>query len=198
MTKIKFCGLSCTYDIEVVNRLKPEYIGFIFVPTSKRYITPEKAIKLKQMLSLDIQVVGVFVNESPEIIAQFLKNGIIDIVQLHGSEDEKYINQMRKFTDKPIIKAFRIKTMNDVIEAEQSSADFILLDSGAGTGKTFDWTLIHNIRRPYFLAGGLSIYNLKDAVKELKPYAIDVSSGIETQGMKDNKKMSTFISVLRA
>ena len=198
MIKIKFCGLSCTYEIEVVNRLRPEYIGFIFVPTSKRYITRERAIRLKQMTSLDIQVVGVFVNEKPEIIAQFVNDGIIDIIQLHGNEDEKYINQMRQLTDKPIIKAFRIKTMRDVIEAEQSSADFILLDSGAGTGKTFDWTLIHNIQRPYFLAGGLSIYNLKDALKELKPYAIDVSSGIETQGRKDNEKMSTFISVLRA
>ncbi len=197
MTKIKLCGLSRPCDIEAANELKPDYIGFVFAPKSKRYVMPEKAMELKQMLLPDIKAVGVFVNESTEIIADLLNNGVIDIAQLHGTEDEEYITQLRQLTDKPIIKAFRIETASDIEKAMQSTADDILLDSGAGTGTVFDWDLIQNIKRPYFLAGGLSPDNVEDAVNALHPYAVDVSSGIETSGLKDKSQMAAFVAAVR-
>ena len=197
MTKIKLCGLSRPCDIEAANELKPEYIGFVFAPKSKRYVTFEKAMELKIQLSPEIRAVGVFVNEPPKNVANLLKNGIIDIAQLHGDEDEAYITQLRLLTDKPIIKAFRIKAANDIKIAEQSTADYILLDSGAGTGRVFDWRLIQNIKRPYFLAGGLDADNAADTASLLQPYAVDVSSGIETGGLKDKRKMAAFVAAVR-
>lgn len=197
MTKIKFCGLSRCCDIEAANELKVEYIGFVFALKSKRYITPSKAEELKRLLDADIQAVGVFVNEEPEVVADLLERGIIDIAQLHGDEDETYIAQLRQLTDKKIIKAFRIKAADDIAAAERSSADYILLDSGAGTGEVFDWTLLHHISRPYFLAGGLSPDNAGQASAVLRPYAVDVSSGIETDGRKDKTKMTAFAAAVR-
>lgn len=197
MTKIKLCGLSRLCDIEATNELKPEYIGFVFASKSRRYVTSEKAAELKRRLDSDISAVGVFVNENIDNVAKLLNNGIIDIAQLHGTESEDYICQLRKLTDKPIIKAFRIDIAQDAVDAEKSSADYVLLDSGAGTGAVFDWELIRNIKRPYFLAGGLDTHNVSKAVKELKPYAVDVSSGIETDGLKDKNKMAAFVNAVR-
>lgn len=197
MTKIKLCGLSRPCDIEAANELKPDYIGFVFASKSKRCVTYEKAAELKSRLSPEIQAAGVFVNEHPQNVADLLKNGIIDIAQLHGDEDEDYITQLRLLTDKPIIRAFRMKTANDMKTAEQSTADYILLDSGAGTETVFDWGLVKRIRRPYFLAGGLDARNAADAVKVLHPFAVDVSSGIETDGVKDQIKMAAFVAAVR-
>lgn len=197
MTKIKFCGLSRVCDIETVNELKPEYIGFVLWPESKRYVTAKKALSLKKILSPDIMAVGVFVDEDVKIIAEYLNAGIIDVAQLHGNEDEDYIKNLRSLTDKIIIKAFKIEHENDVTRAEKSSADYVMLDSGKGTGKTFSWSLIQNISRPYFLAGGLNLNNIESAIKILKPYAVDLSSGIETDGLKDKNKMSEFIKAVR-
>ena len=197
MTKIKRCGLARPCDIGAANELKPDYIGFVFAPKSKRYVTPEKAMELKQMLLPEIQSVGVFVNEKPETVVKLLQDGTIDIAQLHGAEDEEYIIQLRQLTDKPIIKAFRIETASDIEKALQSTADYLLLDSGAGTGTVFDWKLIQNIKRPYFLAGGLDADNAAEAVNTLRPYALDVSSGIETSGLKDKSKMAAFVSAVR-
>lgn len=197
MTKIKLCGLSRPCDIEIANELKPDYIGFVFASKSKRYVTYEKAMELKNQLSPEIQAVGVFVNEHPQNVAKLLQIGAIHIVQLHGDEDDDYITQLRLLTDKPIIKAFRIETENDIKTAEQSTANYILLDSGAGTGTVFDWELVKSIKRPYFLAGGLNVDNVAKAVKELLPFAVDVSSGIETDGAKDKSKMATFVAAVR-
>ncbi len=197
MTKIKLCGLSRLCDIEAANGLKPDYIGFVFVSKSRRYITYEKAMELKRRLSPEIQAVGVFVNEHLQDIAKLLQNNIIDIAQLHGDEDEDYIAQLRLLTDKPIIKAFRIETVNDIKTAKQSTADYLLLDSGAGTGTVFDWDLVKSIRRPYFLAGGLDVNNVADAIKALHPFAVDVSSGIETNSLKDRTKMAAFVVAAR-
>ena len=197
MTKIKLCGLSRLDDIEAANELKPDYIGFVFASKSKRYVTYKKATELKSQLSSEIQAVGVFVNEHPQNVAKLLQNGIIDIAQLHGDEDEDYITQLRLLTDKPIIKAFRIETVNDIKTAEQSTADYILLDSGTGTGTVFDWDLAKSIRRPYFLAGGLDAHNVADAIKALHPFAVDVSSGIETNGVKDKTKIAAFVAAVR-
>ncbi len=197
MTRIKLCGLTRPCDIEAVNILEPEYIGFVFAPKSKRYVTHDQATGLKHQLSPGITVVGVFVNETPETVVYLLSSGIIDIAQLHGSESETYIKNLRQLTAKPIIKAFRIKTANDIAKAVSSSADYVLLDSGAGTGTVFEWNLIQNIKRPYFLAGGLTPANVGPAIRTLSPFAVDVSSGIETSGLKDKTKMAAFIAAVR-
>ena len=197
MTKIKLCGLSHPCDIEAANEWKPEYIGFVLAPKSRRYISPEQAANLKSLLDPKIKAVGVFVDESPETIANLLEKQIIDIAQLHGTETEAEILQLKKYTAKPIIKAFRIGSKEDLRTASACSADFILLDSGAGTGTAFDWGLIGKIDRPYFLAGGLSPENVSSAIQRLHPYAVDVSSGIETGGKKDRTKMAAFICAAR-
>lgn len=197
MTKIKMCGLSRPCDIDAANELKPEYVGFVFAKKSSRYLAPEQAAKLKKMLSPDIRAVGVFVDEKPEIVAGLLDNGTIDIAQLHGAESEEYIKKLRQLTDKPLIRAFRIQSAADIDDADNSSADYVLLDSGAGTGSVFDWGLIRNLRRPYFLAGGLAPDNVENAVNKLHPFAVDVSSGIETDGVKDKLKMAAFVAAVR-
>ena len=197
MTKIKLCGLYRPCDIETANELKPEYIGFVFASKSKRYITPEKAANLKRLLNPNIKAVGVFVDENPENIVCLLNSGTIDICQLHGREDEAYIHDLRQLTDRAIIKAFRIQSASDIEAVNRCTAEYVLLDSGAGTGTIFDWALIQGIQRPYFLAGGLGIDNVDAAVKLLHPYAVDVSSGIETDGLKDKTKMAAFAAAVR-
>ena len=195
MTKIKLCGLSRVEDIEIANEILPEFVGFVFYKKSKRYITPEKAAALKNLLDKKISAVGVFVNEKIETVAEIAK--FLDLIQLHGNEDENYISTLRNYTDKKIIQAFKIKTADDLNFAKNSRADFILLDSGAGTGEIFNWQLLKNFERQYFLAGGLNVENVSDAVKILKPFAVDVSSGIETGGVKDAAKMRQFVKACR-
>lgn len=197
MTRIKLCGLSRPCDIAAANTLKPEYIGLVFAPKSKRHVTPEQAAALKRQLSPEIMAVGVFVNETPQTVADLLNSGIIDAAQLHGGEDEAYISSLRRLTAKPLIKAFRIQTEGDIAAAAASSADYILLDSGAGSGEVFDWQLIRNVKRPYFLAGGLDPANVAAALRALHPFAVDVSSGIETDGAKDQTKMAAFVAAVR-
>ncbi|WP_026497885.1 phosphoribosylanthranilate isomerase [Butyrivibrio sp. WCD2001] len=205
MTKTKFCGLTRPEDIKIVNRLKPDYIGFVFFKKSKRNVEPEEAKKLKEKLDSNIKAVGVFVDEKPEFIAGLANENIIETIQLHGNEDEKYIGQLRKLTAAKIIKAFQIKNYNctkngteDFLEEVQtSSADMVLIDSGQGTGTAFNWEILKQITRPYFLAGGINTENIEEAVTDIKPYAIDVSSGIETDGVKDEEKMSFIISIIR-
>ena len=197
MTKIKMCGLSRTEDIEAANAIKPDYIGFVFAEISKRRVSALEASKLKSKLNPEIKAVGVFLDDKLDFVASMLNLGIVDVVQLHGSEDEEYIEKVRKLTNKPIIKAFIIRSKEDVERAEKSTADYILLDGGKGEGKVFDWSLLKDIKRPYFLAGGLNPVNASDAVKALKPYAVDVSTGIETDGVKDREKMTAFADAVR-
>lgn len=198
MTKIKLCGLTRPCDIDAANKLLPDYIGFVFAPKSKRYASPEVAAELKVRLDPRIRAVGVFVNEDVDQVAKLLADGIIDVAQLHGKEDEGYIARLREKIRKPVIKAFRIDTPEDVALANASSADFVLLDSGnGGTGTVFDWNLLRGICRPYFLAGGLNPENAEEAVRTLKPYAVDVSSGIETDRLKDPRKMTAFVAAVR-
>lgn len=196
MTKIKLCGLSRAADIEVANILLPDFVGFIFWAKSKRYISPNDAAKLKNILDKKISAVGVFVNEKISTVAEIAK--FLDLIQLHGAEDENYISEIKKITGKKIIKAFKIKTAEDLQLAKNSRADFILLDGGAGTGETFNWQLLKNFEREYFLAGGLTVENVSAAVKTLKPFAVDVSSGIETGGLKDSAKMKNFVDIVRS
>lgn len=198
MTKIKLCGLKRPQDIQAANELLPAYIGFVFAPKSRRYVHPDRAEELRRMLNPGIIPVGVFVNETPETVAALLDRGIIDIAQLHGKEDAAYIRRLRQLTQKPLIQAFRVDTPADVAAAQASTADYVLLDSGAGgTGTCFDWSLLQDIQRPYFLAGGLTPENVGGAVATLHPYAVDVSSGIETDGAKDKEKMTRFVRAVR-
>lgn len=197
MTVIKLCGLRRPLDIVAANGLKPEYIGFVFARKSKRYVEPEKAMELKQLLLPDIKAVGVFVNEELSVAADLLNKGVIDVAQLHGSESEEYVAELKKATGKPVIRAFKVATTEDVESAVKSAADYILLDAGAGDGVTFDWSIVKDVKRPFFLAGGLNPGNVADAVAAVQPYAVDVSSGIETDGFKDIDKMTAFVKAVR-
>ena len=197
MTKIKLCGLTRPADILTANQIKPDFIGFVFAAISKRCVAAEQAAELKRLLDPEIKAAGVFVNEAPETISELLNSGMIDMAQLHGKEDEDYIRMLRTLTDRPLIRAFRIRTAEDLTGALSCSADHILLDAGAGDGITFDWELLRGFSRPYFLAGGLNPENVHSAVEKLHPYAVDVSSGIETDGMKDPAKMTAFVKAVR-
>lgn len=199
MTGIKLCGLTRLCDMEAANELKPEYIGFVFAAKSRRYVTPEQAAGLRQALDPAILAVGVFVNEDPERVAELLNEGIIDLAQLHGNETETYIKRLRQLTKKPLIQAFSMDSAQAVMQAQESTADYILLDSGrGGTGTVFDWEFLKQIKRPYFLAGGLDTGNVAEAVERFHPYAVDVSSGIETDGVKDREKMRQFVTIVRS
>lgn len=194
--KIKICGLFREQDIDFVNELKPDYIGFVFAK-SHRQVTPEQAAKLREKLLPGIIPVGVFVDEPVENVAKLLSDGIIQMTQLHGQEDGAYIEKLRKLTDKPIIQAFRISDKNDVKRAVTSAADDVLLDGGSGSGKVFDWELIREIKRPFFLAGGLNPDNVAEAIRAVNPFAVDASSGVETDKVKDFEKMRRFIEAAR-
>lgn len=199
MSKIKICGLSRPCDIDYVNEAKPDFCGFIIgVPKSRRNVSSETVRALVKNLSPDIAPVGVFVNAPLEEIAALAGDGIIRYVQLHGQEDEAYIARLRKLVTAPIIQAFKVSCPEDVQRAEQSSADYILLDNGSGgTGKTFEWSNLRNITRPYILAGGLGPENLAQAVERLNPWGTDLSSGVETDGVKDREKILTAVQAVR-
>ena len=198
MTKIKLCGLTRPEDIAAANALKPEYIGFVFAPRSRRAVSREKAAELRAQLSPEIQTVGVFVNEAPETVARLLNEDLLDIAQLHGQEDAAYIARLRSLTPKPLWQAFRVEDAASLAAAARSPADMVLLDSGAGgTGTAFNWKLLQGFPRPYILAGGLDADNAADAVSRLHPDVVDVSSGIETAGRKDPAKMAAFVAAVR-
>lgn len=198
MTRAKICGLSREADIECVNRLLPEYVGFVFAQKSRRYVSPQRALELREALDGRILAVGVFVNEPIENVASIVRSRAIDLVQLHGSEDEAYIAALREKTAAPIIKAFKVACREDVEEARRSSAELILLDNGAGgTGESFDWSLVSDVGRPWLLAGGLSPENVREAIEKCAPYGVDVSSGVETDGIKDVLKIERFLSAVR-
>lgn len=196
--KIKICGLKCEEDIEYVNSVGADYAGFVFEETSSRFISEAEAKKLKQRLSPNIKAVGIFVNKPLEYILKLVESNIIDIIQLHGDEDEQYISDLKENTDKLIIKAFRINTQNELKKAENSSADYILLDSSTGgSGICIDWSIIYKLNRPFFLAGGLNSENVDTAINTVKPYAVDVSSGVETDLKKDFEKIKKFVKAAR-
>lgn len=199
MTKIKLCGMMRPQDIEVTNSVKPEYAGFIFWDKSFRNLSFEEAKALKLMLDPSIKAVGVFVDAPIETITELVEYRIIDVVQLHGSEDEGYLEKLRKALPEKteIIKAFKVTNKEEVERAVSYPSDYILFDPGKGSGNTFNWELIKDVTRPYFLAGGLNCENVNEAVKSLHPYAVDVSSGIETDKKKDADKMRNFVSIVR-
>lgn len=194
MVKVKFCGLKRPCDIAWANELQPDYAGFVFAG-KKRRVSDDQAVALRRELDPSIPAVGVFVDDTPEHIESLVRAGTI---QLHGGEDEAYIESLRRQVQVPIIKAFSIARKDDVEKARRSPADYVLLDHGkGGTGEVFDWALLAQIDREYFLAGGLNPDNAEKAAA-LGPYALDVSSGIETDGVKDKEKMKLFMARVRA
>lgn len=197
MTKIKLCGLTRPCDIDYVNELLPDYIGFVFAKKSKRYVDFDKARTLRKRTADRITPVGVFVNEPVGNIEYLVKDNIIGMVQLHGSEDNFYIEELRKRVSCPIIRAFRIETRRDTQQAQKSEADYIMLDSGGGTGEAFDHSLLSDIKRDFFLAGGLDSDNVCKAIDRYAPYAVDASSSLETDGVKNKDKMAAFVKAVR-
>ncbi len=198
MTKIKLCGMRRAEDIVAVNGLRPDYAGFVLAKKSRRYVDEKTLTALKALLCPGIGAVGVFVDEEAEHVAALLNAGILDAAQLHGHEDGAYLARLRELTDRPILQAFRVGSTVDLRRAESSAADFVLLDAGAGDGSPFDWRLLRGMERPFFLAGGLDIMNVGEAVERFHPYGVDVSSGIETDGRKDPEKMRAFVAAVKA
>ena len=199
MTKIKICGLTRTEDIEMVNEFLPDYIGFVFAK-SRRQVSAEQAKELKNKLRPAIKAVGVFVNEKPENIAEIANQGIIDLIQIHGDEDAAYCAQLRKLTQAPIIKVVRVEREDDFAGIEEFDCDYNLFDTLSskeygGTGKAFDHSLLYNkeIKKPFFVAGGLNQDNVAAVIEVIKPFGVDTSGGVETDGIKDINKIKEFI-----
>lgn len=198
MSAIKICGIYRAEDAEHINKFKPDYFGMIIdFPKSHRSISKTKAARLRELIDKNIPAVGVFVNKEPSYIKSFIDEKIIDIVQLHGAEDNSYISMLKSMTLKPVWKAFKVRSTEDVRMAAQSCADLIILDNGYGTGRTFDWSLIRDIKRPFALAGGISLENIESALESLNPYLIDISSGVETDKLKDPGKIEKAIKAVR-
>nr|WP_320025846.1 phosphoribosylanthranilate isomerase [uncultured Acetobacterium sp.] len=198
MTKIKICGLTRLADIEAVNAVKPDYIGFVFA-TSKRQVDMETARTLKQALVPGIEAVGVFVNHPVTEIIALAEAGIIDIIQLHGDEDEATVRLLQAQTGLPVIRAFRIKSQADI---KETTADYRLFDTYdpsqyGGSGATFNWELLDDVTGDFFLAGGLNSGNIEAAIKQVKPYCVDISSGVETDGVKDRDKIINIVDIVR-
>lgn len=198
--KLKFCGLTREADIRAANETRPDYIGFVFAE-SRRRVTDEQVARLRALLSPGIQAVGVFVNDDPTHIALLANRGVIDLIQLHGSESAAYIQRLRTMTAAPIICALRVGKQTDIKQAESNLVDFLLLDTYTkdaygGSGRTFDWSLIGEVGKPYFLAGGLNESNIPHAMRT-GAYALDLSSGIETDGVKDAEKMRRVAALVK-
>ena len=195
--KIKICGLTRPQDIMAMNEYQPDYVGFVInFPKSRRSVSPQRVYELTEQLLPSIPVVGVTVDQPLSLVSDLLNDGILDIAQLHGNEDEDYIRTLQEQTGKPVWKAFRIRSQEDLDRAAASCADLVLLDNGYGTGEAFDWTLVRDIGRPFALAGGLTTENLKDAAR-MQPYLVDVSSGAESGGIKDPKKIKKLVEIVR-
>lgn len=202
MQKIKLCGMMKKCDIEYANIAKPDFVGFVFANT-RRLISYDMAREFKDMLDPDIKAVGVFVDEDVNVVGKLLKDGIIDIAQLHGSEDNDYIASLRAICDKPVIKAIKVKDKEDVINASSFDAEYLLFDTYrkgilGGTGESFNWDVLdyYSSDKPYFLAGGLELDNIKDAAS-VGSFGLDVSTGIETDGFKDKEKMIEMVRRIR-
>lgn len=196
-TYIKTCGMTRLEDIAAVNEAHPDMCGFIInFPKSKRSVSAEQQIELAARLDPTICSVGVFVDAPINQIVALAQIGSIQAIQLHGNEDENYIADLREQCALPIIKAFQIKNANDLAKAEASSADLVLLDSGQGSGKSFDWSLLQTFARPYLLAGGLNPQTILKALNNLNPWGVDLSSGLETNGLKDREKIQCATAIV--
>lgn len=201
-TKIKICGIRRIQDVQAINYLQPEYTGFVFAP-SRRQVSLEEARNLSRRLHPSICPVGVYVDAEEEEILQAVREGIIRAVQLHGRESRRQVRDLkaRLPKDVPVIKAVQMQSGHALPEWEDSDADYLLLDAKtAGGGQTFDHELLAGagqIKKPWFLAGGMDADNAPPAIRRFAPYGIDVSSGVETDGYKDMRKMEMLIRRVR-
>lgn len=196
--RVKLCGMSRGEDIAAANACLPEMVGFVTgFPKSPRNVEPPVLKQLAPFVDERIYRVGVSVDLPFSRVAHNA-NSHVDLVQLHGSEDETYLAGVRLHTHAGIIQAFRIRERADVERAKRSSADLVLLDAGQGSGRQFDWSLIEGIDRPFILAGGLTPDNVAEAVRALHPWGVDMSSGIETDGRKDSAKMAAAVAAVRS
>ena len=198
---LKLCSMRRPEDIEIVNEVRPDYIGFIFVPGRSREVGAQQAQILRAQLSPGIRCVGVFIDADPQVPAQYVSRGIIDLIQLHGNEDASYLKRLRALTDAPVIKAFRALSEADIAAANAFPSEHVLLDAGAGgSGTAFDWSLLAGMKRRFFLAGGLHAGNVAQAILAAGVQmveAVDVSSGVETDGWKDAEKIRAFAQTVR-
>ena len=200
MTGIKICGLRRIADAEKCNMLKPDFAGVILCRGRKRSISYEEAKAIRDKLSPEIKLVGVFLNDEIVDIVRYVQNDIIQAVQLHGQESDDYIDGLKSRLDKDItvIKAVSVTDENSIEYANRCKADLVLLDSGiGGTGKNFDWSFTKKMKKEFILAGGLNCDNVKSAIKTSDPRYVDVSSGVETDGYKDFAKMKVFCDNVR-
>ena len=198
MVKIKICGLKRLEDIEIVNKYRPDYMGFVFADT-KRKVSHELARQLKDKLDPKIISVGVFVDAPKEEIVELFENGTIEMAQLHGLESEDYIKDLKAMTDNRliVIKTIEMSQDTDLLKYDSSNADYLLLDSGKGSGKTFDWRLIRkDLKKDFFLAGGLNKDNVTQAIEEFEPYAVDLSSSLEVNGFKNEDKIKEIMEII--
>lgn len=202
MTKIKICGLQSIRDIEIVNNVHPDYIGFVFAE-SRRQVNLQQAAEMKEKLDESIAAIGVFVNAEYSEIIQLSRNGIIDGIQLHGDEDAAYIDGLKELLPNPIIKAVRVRNAEQLIAAQSLPCDYLLLDAYddrqyGGSGKSFDWSMIPRNNKQFFLAGGLSTDNMVNAITGYHPFCVDVSSSVETNGVKDEMKIKELVHLIRS
>lgn len=196
--KIKICGLKRSEDIQYVNEYRPDYVGFVFFPPSLRYVTVEKAQQLRKSLSPNIIPVGVFLDDTLEKILEVAESKTVQILQIHGKTAPKIVKELKRITTIPVWEAISVNSEADIQKAKKSLADMILLDHGqGGTGKIFNWKLLRNIGRAFFLAGGLNAFNIKEALK-CNPYGVDTSSGVEKNNIKDREMIREFIKIVRA
>lgn len=196
--QVKICGLSRLVDIDIVNKERPDYCGFIInYPKSKRSLSPEDLSPLLARLGTHISPVGVFVDQPLDLVAGILNRTKIAVAQLHGKEDNEYISRLRLKTSKPIWQAFEVTGIEDIDRAVNSQADLVLLDAGKGAGLAFDWTLLEGFPRPFALAGGLRLDKLERALRT-GASLLDVSSGVESGGKKDPEKVKSFVNLVRS
>ena len=202
---VKLCGMSREADIDAVAAARPDLVGFIVdFPRSHRSVSAARLAELVSYLrkrdpERAIGAVGVFVDEPPERVAAVARAAGLDAAQLHGHEDAAYLERLRPLLSAGValIQAFRVCSAADVARARASAADLILLDNGQGTGEAFDWSLIHGIGRSFLLAGGLAPGNVAGAIRAVRPWGVDMSSGIETDRVKDPVKIAAAVRAVR-
>lgn len=196
MTKVKICGLMEKEHVAVAVEAGADAIGFVFAP-SKRQITVEKAQELAKDIPSTVLKIGVFVNPTKEELEKAYYEVPLDLIQFHGNESPDFVQS----ANYPSIKALTIRNEEDVERAKQYETDFFLFDAPqAGSGITFDWQLMQGNEVPQekvILAGGLNAENVVEAIQRVKPHMVDVSSGVERNGVKDNEKIRTFINAAK-
>ena len=196
MTLVKICGLRSRRDVELAVEAGADMVGMVLSPGFRRSVRPEDAASMSDA-SGDATIVGVFVDAPADTVLRAVEELGLDAIQLHGSEDDEYVSRIRRDAGIPVTKSFVVKGPQDVDEARRSSADLVLLDGGMGTGTGFDLSFVGRVGRRFMLAGGLDPRNVRQAIAAVHPYAVDVSSGVETGGVKDPVKMREFVESVR-